>query len=71
MGDCISIGDVIGDVIEVIYLDIMLWEVGGLFVFSSYLSGCLIKFFNVNVFISIIYNFLWDMFFYIWDEIFF
>lgn len=69
VGDRISIGDATGDVIEVTYLDTTLWEVGGPFVSSSHPSGRLIKFPNANVLTSTIYNFSWDMFPYIWDEI--
>lgn len=69
VGDRISIGDATGDVIEVTYLDTTLWEVGGPFVSSSHPSGRLIKFPNANVLTSTIYNFSWEMFPYIWDEI--
>jgi small-conductance mechanosensitive channel len=43
--------------------------VGGPFVSSSHPSGRLIKFPNANVLSSAIYNYSWDMFPYIWDEI--
>jgi small-conductance mechanosensitive channel len=69
VGDRISIGEATGDVIEVTYLDTTLWEVGGPFVSSSHPSGRLIKFPNANVLSSAIYNYPWDMFPYIWDEI--
>lgn len=69
VGDRISIGDATGDVIEVTYLDTTLWEVGGPNVSSSHPSGRLIKFPNATVLTSAVYNFSWDMFPYIWDEI--
>ena len=69
VGDRISIGEATGDVIEVAYLDTTLWEVGGPYVSSSHPSGRLVKFPNANVLTSTIYNFSWDMFPYIWDEI--
>jgi small-conductance mechanosensitive channel len=69
VGDRISIGEATGDVIEVTYLDTTLWEVGGPNVSSSHPSGRLIKFPNANVLTSAVYNFSWEMFPYIWDEI--
>lgn len=69
VGDRISIGEATGDVIEVTYLDTTLWEVGGPYVSSSHPSGRLVKFPNANVLTSAVYNFSWDMFPYIWDEI--
>lgn len=69
VGDRISIGEATGDVIEVTYLDTTLWEVGGPYVSSSHPSGRLVKFPNANVLTSAVYNFSWEMFPYIWDEI--
>jgi small-conductance mechanosensitive channel len=69
VGDRISIGNATGDVIEVTYLDTTLWEVGGPNMSSSHPSGRLIKFPNANVLTSAVYNFSWDLFPYIWDEI--
>ena len=69
VGDRISIGEATGDVIEVTYLDTTLWEVGGPHVSSSHPSGRLVKFPNANVLTSAVYNFSWEMFPYIWDEI--
>jgi small-conductance mechanosensitive channel len=69
VGDRISIGEATGDVIEVTYLDTTLWEVGGPYVSSGHPSGRLIKFPNANVLTSAVYNFSWEMFPYIWNEI--
>jgi len=69
VGDRISIGDSTGDVIEVTYLDTTLWEVGGPYVSSDHPSGRLIKFPNANVLTSAVYNYSWEIFPYIWNEI--
>lgn len=69
VGDRISIGESTGDVIEVTYLDTTLWEVGGPYVSSDHPSGRLIKFPNANVLTSAVYNYSWEIFPYIWNEI--
>ncbi|HET6632434.1 MAG TPA: mechanosensitive ion channel domain-containing protein [Rhodanobacteraceae bacterium] len=69
VGDRISIGDATGDVIAVTYLDTTLWEVGGPYVSRDHPSGRLVKFPNANVLTSVVYNYSWEMFPYIWDEI--
>ncbi len=69
VGDRISIGEATGDVIDVAYFDTTLWEVGGPYVSRNHPSGRLIKFPNALVLTSAVYNFSWEMFPYIWDEI--
>lgn len=69
VGDRISIGESTGDVIEVTYLDTTLWEVGGPYVSTDHPSGRLIKFPNANVLTSAVYNYSWEVFPYIWNEI--
>ncbi len=69
VGDRIAIGDATGDVIDVAYLDTTLWEVGGAYVSTDHPSGRLIKFPNANVLTTPIYNYSWEVFPYIWNEI--
>jgi small-conductance mechanosensitive channel len=69
VGDRISIEDATGDVIDVAYFDTTLWEVGGPYVSRNHPSGRLIKFPNAKVLTTAVYNFSWEMFPYIWDEI--
>lgn len=69
VGDRIAIGDATGDVIDVAYLDTTLWEVGGAYMSTDHPSGRLIKFPNANVLTTAIYNYSWEVFPYIWNEI--
>lgn len=69
VGDRIRIGDATGDVIDVSYLDTTLWEFGGEFLSTDHPSGRLIKFPNSLVLNSIVYNYSWALFPYIWNEI--
>lgn len=69
MGDRIRIGEASGDVIDVGYLDTTLWEFGGEYLSTDHPSGRVIKFPNSNVLSSAVYNYLWPLFPYIWNEI--
>ncbi len=69
VGDRIKIGDATGDVIDVSYLDTTLWEFGGQYLSSDHPSGRIIKFPNSKALSSIVYNYSWEMFPYIWNEI--
>lgn len=69
VGDRIRMGEATGDVIDVSYLDTTLWEFGGHFLSTDHPSGRLIKFPNSLVFHSIVYNYSWPLFPYIWNEI--
>lgn len=69
VGDRIRIGEATGDVIDVSYLDTTLWEFGGEFLSTDHPSGRLIKFPNSLVLNSIVYNYSWPLFPYIWNEI--
>jgi small-conductance mechanosensitive channel len=69
VGDRIRIGEATGDVIDVGYLDTTLWEFGGQYLSTDHPSGRLIKFPNSLVFNSIVYNYSWPLFPYIWNEI--
>ena len=69
VGDRIRIDDATGDVIEVGYLDTTLWEFGGQYLSTDHPSGRIIKFPNSKVLNTIIYNYSWPLFPYIWNEI--
>jgi small-conductance mechanosensitive channel len=69
VGDRIKIGDATGDVIDVGYLDTTLWEFGGQYLSTDHPSGRVIRFPNEKVLDSIIWNYSWPLFPYIWNEI--
>jgi len=69
VGDRIKISDATGDVIDVGYLDTTLWEFGGDYISGDHPSGRIIRFPNSKVLDSIIYNYSWPLFPYIWNEI--
>ncbi len=69
VGDRIQIGDSMGDVIEVSYLDTTLWEFGGKYLSSDHPSGRIIRFPNSMVLHTPVYNYSWPLFPYIWNEI--
>ena len=69
VGDRIRIDDATGDVIDVGYIDTTLWEFGGQFLSTDHPSGRIIKFPNSKVLNTIIYNYSWPLFPYIWNEI--
>ena len=69
IGDRIQIDTFTGDVVEVNYLDTTLWEFGGDYLTNDVPSGRLIRFPNSLVFPSAVYNYSWDKFPYIWNEI--
>src|SRR6267143_3532993 len=69
VGDRIKIGDATGDVIDVSYLDTTLWEFGGQYISGDHPSGRVIRFPNSKVLNSIVWNYSWPLFPYIWNEI--
>jgi small-conductance mechanosensitive channel len=69
VGDRIKIGDATGDVIDVGYIDTTLWEFGGQYITGDHPSGRIIKFPNAKVLDSIVYNYSWPLFPYIWNEV--
>lgn len=70
VGDRIKIGDATGDVIAVGYLDTTLWEFGGeLLSTSNHPSGRLIKFPNSKVLSSVVHNYSWALFPYVWNDV--
>jgi small-conductance mechanosensitive channel len=69
IGDRIQIGEFKGDVVEIGYLDTTLWEVGGLYLSTDLPSGRLIRFPNSLVLQDGVYNYSWQNFEFIWNEI--
>jgi small-conductance mechanosensitive channel len=69
VGDRIKIDDATGDVIDVGYLDTTLWEFGGQYLSTDHPSGRVIRFPNEKVLDSIVYNYSWPLFPYIWNEV--
>jgi small-conductance mechanosensitive channel len=69
VGDRIKMGDATGDVIDVSYLDTTLWEFGGQYISGDHPSGRIIKFPNSKVLDSMIWNYSWPLFPYIWNEV--
>ncbi len=69
IGDRIQIGDFKGDVIEISYFDTTLWEFGGDYLTNDLPSGRLIRFPNSLILQSAVYNYSWEDFEYIWNEI--
>src|SRR5206468_5016833 len=69
VGDRIQIGDATGDVIDVSYIDTTLWEFGGKYLSTDHPSGRIIKFPNSKVLSSVVYNYSWPLFPYIWNEV--
>ena len=69
VGDRIKIDDASGDVIDVGYLDTTLWEFGGQYISGDHPSGRIIKFPNSKALNSVVWNYSWPLFPYIWNEI--
>jgi small-conductance mechanosensitive channel len=69
VGDRIQLADFTGDVVEIGYLDTTLWEFGGDYLSNDLPSGRLIRFPNSMVLQSAVYNYSWDKFPFIWNEI--
>ncbi|HEV7699060.1 MAG TPA: mechanosensitive ion channel family protein [Pyrinomonadaceae bacterium] len=70
VGDRIKIGEATGDVIAVSYLDTTLWEFGGeLLSTSNHPSGRIIKFPNSKVLSTVVHNYSWSLFPYVWNDI--
>lgn len=69
VGDRIQIDTFKGDVVEVNYLDTTLWEFSGDYLTNDLPSGRLIRFPNSLVLQSAVFNYSWEKFPYIWNEI--
>jgi small-conductance mechanosensitive channel len=69
VGDRIQVDTFRGDVVEVNYLDTTLWEFSGDYLTNDLPSGRLIRFPNSLVLSSAVFNYSWEKFPYIWNEI--
>jgi small-conductance mechanosensitive channel len=69
IGDRIQVGTFKGDVVEISYLDTTLWEFGGDYLTNDLPSGRLIRFPNSMVLQTEVYNYSWQKFPFIWNEI--
>lgn len=69
VGDRIQVSQFTGDVVEINYFDTTLWEFAGNYMTNDLPSGRLIRFPNSLVFQDEIYNYSWQKFPYIWNEI--
>jgi small-conductance mechanosensitive channel len=69
VGDRIKIADATGDVIDVSYFDTTLWEFGGQYLSTDHPSGRVTKFPNSPVLTTPVFNYSWNLFPYIWNEI--
>ncbi|MEP6685734.1 MAG: mechanosensitive ion channel family protein [Verrucomicrobiota bacterium] len=69
VGDRIKIDDATGDVIDVSYIDTTLWEFGGQYLSTDHPSGRIIKFPNSKVLNTMVYNYSWPLFPYVWNEV--
>ena len=58
-----------GDVVEVNYMDTTLWELGGDYLSNDVPSGKLIRFPNSLIFQSAVFNYSWEKFPYLWNEV--
>jgi len=63
------VNDFKGDVVEINYLDTTLWEFGGDYLTNDLPSGRLIRFPNNQIFQSAVFNYSWQKFPFIWNEI--
>ncbi len=69
VGDRIQVSDFTGDVVEINYFDTTLWEFAGNYMTNDLPSGRLIRFPNSMVLQYQVYNYSWQKFPYIWNEI--
>jgi len=69
IGDRIQINEFKGDVIEISYFDTTLWEFGGDYLTNDLPSGRLIRFPNSLILQAAVYNYSWEDFEYIWNQI--
>lgn len=69
IGDRIQINEFKGDVIEIGYFDTTLWEFAGDYLTNDLPSGRLVRFPNSLVLQSAVFNYSWENFRFIWNEI--
>lgn len=69
VGDRIQVGSFNGDVVEINFLDTTLWEFAGNLMTSDLPSGRLIRFPNSLIFQNQVYNYSWQKFPLVWNEV--
>ncbi len=69
VGDRIQVGSFNGDVVEINFLDTTLWEFAGNLMTSDLPSGRLIRFPNSLIFQNQVYNYSWQKYPLVWNEI--
>jgi small-conductance mechanosensitive channel len=69
VGDRIKINALKGDVVEINYMDTTLWETGGDYLSNDVPSGKLIRFPNSMVLQNAVFNYSWEKFPYLWNEV--
>lgn len=69
VGDRIQIDTFKGDIVEINYLDTTLWEFGGDYLTNDLPTGRLIRFPNSLVLQAAVFNYSWQKFPYLWNEI--
>jgi small-conductance mechanosensitive channel len=69
VGERIQVQGFTGDVVEINYFDTTLWEFAGNYMTNDLPSGRLIRFPNSFVWQYEVYNYSWEKFPYIWNEI--
>jgi small-conductance mechanosensitive channel len=69
VGDRIQIEAFTGDIVEINYLDTTLWEFKGDYLTNDLPTGRLIRFPNSLVLQSAVFNYSWNRFPYLWNEI--
>jgi small-conductance mechanosensitive channel len=69
VGDRIQVGSFNGDVVEINFLDTTLWEFRGGLMTSDLPSGRLVRFPNSLIFQNQVYNYSWQKFPLVWNEV--
>ncbi len=69
VGDRIQVGGFNGDVVEINFLDTTLWEFAGNLMTSDLPSGRLIRFPNSLIFQNQVYNYSWQKYPLVWNEV--
>jgi small-conductance mechanosensitive channel len=69
VGDRIQVGGFNGDVVEINFLDTTLWEFAGTLMTSDLPSGRLIRFPNSLIFQNQVYNYSWQKYPLVWNEV--
>lgn len=69
VGDRIKMGEAVGDVIDIGYLETTVWESVGESLSSEFPSGRIIRFPNSSVLGNPVFNYSWPLFPYMWDEV--